>query len=209
MNRKTNIFLVAIVFLSIVAIGWFLMGAWWLHDLRHVDEELVITESGDKYIFRFITAAGHHAECKIIDASSGEEIADFNIGLPAKPPVVVLIDTPQLRCYAVNNNRSIIYQLSNKFGGIDIEKVRLVDPKDMPELVVVAKGLTSNRKWEWIKVFGEFLVKSNDEDTILLLERYAQGQFSSEEQEVNKNSGITQVYIQEMSKQILLQRYNK
>ena len=208
MNRNINIFLVAIVILSIVAIGWFLMGAWWLHDLRHVDEELVKTESGDNYIFQFITAASHHAECKIIDASSREEIAYFNIGLPAKPPVVVLIDSPQLRCYAVNNKRSLIYQLNNKFGGIEREKVRLSDPKEMPELVVVAKALTSNRQWEWIKVFGEFLVKANDEDTIRLLERYAQGQISSEEQEINKNSGITQAYLQDISKQILSQRHN-
>lgn len=182
------------------------MGAWWLNDLRHVEEELVKTQSGDEYIFQFITAVSHHAQCRIIDASNKEEISHFAIGLPATPPVRVLIDSPRLRCYDVSDS-SIIYQVNNKFDGIDREKVKYVDPQIKPELVVVGRALTAKKEWKWIKVFGEFLVKSKDEETILLLERSAQGQFSNEELEINKNSGITEKDIQDVSRRILSQKH--
>lgn len=209
MSKKQIVLFAFVVILCISPLLYYLMGAWWFHDMRQVEEELIKTESGDhEYIFRFITSISHHAQIEIIDASNKRQIANFFIGLPAKPPVKVLIDSPELRCYDVSNS-SIIYQVNNKFDGIKKSDVKYCDPAKKPDLVIVAKALTAQKQWNWLQVFGEFLIKVNDKETIYLLERYAQGQFKSEELEAIKNSGITATVMQDISKQILSKRQNK
>ncbi len=198
-NKKKVVFLV--VFFLIMGPMVRLLMAEWL-DWRTVEKELVRTNSGDEYIFQFTTSISHYASCQILDAQNKKLLADFFVKLPAKPPVKVLIDTSQLRCYEVGY--SIIYQMDNKFDSIEQSEVKDQDPKNLPGLVIVGKTLIAEKQWKWLDVFGDFLVRANDEETILILKRYSKGQFFSEEIDMNNNSGITQQHIQDLSKRILL-----
>lgn len=112
-----------------------------------------------------------------------------------------------LICYSFLEE--IIYK---KEPNIKFENIALVAfPNLKPEghefFVPVAKHLTSQNDWKWVKVFSEFLLKSSDEATIKQMQRYAKGIFINDEVSKNAGNGIYKDEIQKFSKE-LLTKYN-
>ncbi len=170
---------------------------------------------GDEFSLHFVTKnfPDYQTSVTIMDASKKENLSFFHIeGDFYEPKIEVVIDTQDLRCYEIYD--SVIYRKKGeKFKGINISlQTSLIDLEYnniTKEFIDIAKILVAKNEWKWIKGCGSLLVRAGDENIKKTLERYAIGQFTNEDLEVNKNNDITKEDIQAYSKQVLEDKIEK
>jgi len=136
-----------------------------------------------------------------------KEIEAFNnIGDYEKPQTVQLVNYGELRCYQILK-RVLIYKVSNStFKGILIENIESVKVEGNADLIFVSKSLVDTKEWKWIKNFSKFLLKAGNKQIRKTLEKYASANFTKEELEINKNSGIKKEDMIAFAKQTLEQK---
>ena len=169
-------------------------------------KEIIRSDLGDEFLFQYETSNFPHLSTTvtIIDSKVKNKIAYFVVnGYFHKPELTTILNSSDIRCYEVYN--VLIYRVINQdnMQSIVIDRITGSEPKEYPAFTEVAKALVATKQWEWIKECGNFLLKAGDEDTKLTIERYARGQFSQEELNVNKNSKIDKEHIQSIAEQIL------
>jgi len=154
-----RIFCGLVIFAAVVFIGWFILAWWSMHSLFPpvVKEQFVQRISGNAVIFRFESIRQPDIlDCYIFDEITKKQLAHFSMG---RSPAVILIDSPELVCYDVNDG--IIFKVgTGEYQGIKYIHLAAIYPKDNPDLIIVAKTLTSSNEWRWAKRFGEFLIRA-------------------------------------------------
>lgn len=176
---------------------------WSTDDIK--TEETIKTDLGDEFIFKYDYSDFPDSQTiiNIIDKNNSKDIAYFVIEeKPNKTDLIIIINTTKIRCYEVYNN--LIYKVNNdNFTRVDIDHINELDPVDYQSFVQVCNILIDKNEWKWIEVCAEFLINSGNSDIINRLQNYANGKFTQEEIEINKNSDITKEDIQLFSKQLL------
>jgi hypothetical protein len=177
-------------------------------------EMLVKNKSGETVIFRFEKEYfGSGTSCCVIDPASRNEIAHFP--LPGQIneskrdgwSLEYLVDSPKIKVYGVKGG--FIFKVDGgKYQVASNSFIFNANPKDSPDLVLLAKALVATQEWGWLKTFGSFLLEAGDQDVRDILKRYAEGQFTEEELKKNQNSIIRRTVlnredIQSIAKEIL------
>ncbi|TYQ16373.1 UNVERIFIED_CONTAM: hypothetical protein Cloal_2906 [Acetivibrio alkalicellulosi] len=118
--------------------------------------------------------------------------------------IISIYKSDNMNCYLLLD--VLIYKddKEDKFKRISTKSFTYIDDvEEYSNFIPVAKHLISNNEWKWVKVFGEFLVKAEDEYTIELLKRYSKGEFYPYELTDNEDSLYTKEEIQNYSKNVL------
>lgn len=98
----------------------------------------------------------------------------------------------------------LIFKVDNsQFNGVNIEDIVKMKPTENSEFNRVAKALVEKKEWIWIQKCGRYLLESGDNDMKNTFERYAKGQFTQEEIDLNRNSQITKEQMQSFASQVL------
>lgn len=141
--------------------------------------------------------------CYIIDSSIKGEIARFWVrGKTKYPLVVVLTDSPELKIYDIG--AGVIFKIGEgNYQAMSFSSVPAASPRDNHDLVLVAKTLIDTKEWKWIRIFGPLLISASDQNLKDILQRYADGQFSVEELEINKYSRMTKEEMRAFAKETL------
>ena len=161
---------------------------------------------GDEFVFVYEESDFPERETtvEILDSKGKDSITSYTINYqPYRAgELVTIIDEPNVRCYQIEQH--LIYRIgSGSFKGLDISFISVSYPEMNPTFVEVAKSLVATKQWNWIKACGNFLLEAGDEATKQLLERYAKGQFTEEEIELNKDGSLTEEEMQSFAEQVL------
>lgn len=175
-------------------------------------QEILKSRLGDKFLLEYKTTnfPEYSTEVTVTDMSSKKEVGYYTIkGDFIKPQIEVLINSTNLRSYKVE--QCVLFRKQNgNFMGINMllqtSPAALNYNEDTKEFVEVAKVLVAKKEWKWIKSCGRLLLAAGDEDMRKTLERYASGQFTQEELELNKNSEYKKEDMQIFAKQALGQK---
>ncbi|WP_027399781.1 hypothetical protein [Anaerovorax odorimutans] len=208
MNFK-NIFVLIFtsVFILVICFIWIISQAFseWGDGFVGKSEEIKKSSLGDEFLFKYETYNFPHIYTRVtvMDDLGKEKITYFVIdGEFCKPDIVTIIDSPEIRCYELYGE--LIYRIKkDSFKGMSIFMITEYDPKDYPSFIEVAEELVANNEWKWIEACGKFLLKADNAEMKNTLERYALGQFSKEELELNENSEITKEEMQDFAIQTL------
>ncbi len=170
--------------------------------------DLITTSLGDEFLLQYETNnfPDIQTDIDIIDNMTSAKVAHFiSDAIYMKPKITVLINTPYIRCYEFDRGM-LIYKVDNgQFRGSYIDFIKNEKVEGSEDLVEASRALVAKKEWRWVKACGSFLLKAGDHDMRELLERYASGQFTQEELELNKNSEIKKEDIMAFSKQMLEQ----
>lgn len=172
-------------------------------------EEIKKSSLGDEFLFKYEERDFPDAETVVdIMDSEGKELITFLVisDKPIKPDFVLVLDLPGIRCYECNIK--LIYKVGNDgFKGVDIDEIADLEPEEYPTLVEAAKALVATKQWKWVEACGSFLLKAGDEDTKIMLGRYALGEFTQDELDINKDSEIIKEDMIFCAKQVLEQAF--
>jgi len=172
-------------------------------------EEIKRSSLGDEFLFKYEERDFPDAET-IVDImdSEGKELITFLVisDKPIKPDLLLVIDLPNIRCYECYIK--LIYKVGNDgFKGVDIDEIAVLEPEEYPTLVEAARALVATKQWRWVEACGSFLLKAGDEDTKIMLGRYALGEFTQDELDINKESDIIKEDVIFFAKQVLEQAF--
>jgi hypothetical protein len=121
--------------------------------------------------------------------------------------IINIYESDKIRCYLLLNEIIYLQKGKDTFNSINLEAFPNITVEEYTIFIPVIKHLMNENEWKWIKVFGEFLVKSKDDYTIKLLKRYGNGEFLNSESQKIKESGYTNLEIQKFSNDII-SKYN-
>ncbi len=191
-----------IAFIAIIKIGL----NDWMSGVTKEGDEIKRSSLGDEFLIEYETTTMPDLETSVLikAAEKKEKIVYFVIHDKEyyQSDLMNIVDKPQIRCYQIYNQ--LLYKIGNEsFAGISINDIEKTDPHEKPSFTQVAKALVETRDWKWIKTCGEFLLKAGDTDMKGTFERYAAGQFTSEEVEQNMNSEIKKEDIIDFAKRLL------
>jgi len=209
MSLKKKIGIITLSLILLIIVAFYLMFKYSVeHSLDRdisVEQEILKSSLGDEFLINYKTETFPNEETtvKITDPNGEEQVDYFTLhGKFQKEYLETLINTEHIRCYIIYN--SLLYSVNNsKYKGITINHIQKAIPEEQSLFVDVAKYLVDKKEWKWIKICGSFLVKAGDDEMKATLERYAKGQFSQEELDLNKNSEIKKDEIQSLAKQII------
>ncbi len=115
-----------------------------------------------------------------------------------------IYEDSSLRAYFVSVDAILYFDKAKKqFNNIYLDQLGDTDIQQISILKNCGIKLVSDRRWKWVKAFGEFLVKTKDEYTIKLMQRYSKGDFSDDDINMNIESEYTKEDIQNFCKEIL------
>jgi hypothetical protein len=169
-------------------------------------ERVKVTSLGDEFIYIYEYQSFLNKKSVSICDKAGEHyLAEYSLEDNERDPDLgVILDDKDIRCYEVKGR--IIYTIDNiTFKGTSISMIQDSDPEENPALVTITKSLFQTKEWKWVEACGAFLMNSGDHDVIQTLTRYAQGSFTQEELDINKNSMITKDDIQDYAKRLINQ----
>lgn len=171
--------------------------------------ERVTTELGDEFGVHMYTVDFPEITnyISILDtANNDERIAYFCIEGEFKgAQFVTILNTPEIRCYQYSD--MLIYKIADsKFESFDIEWIDITKLEKPPSFIKVAQALVAKKEWKWVRICGKFLLEAGDENMRQTLERYAAGEFTPEELEINKDSGIGEIGMMLFSKELIEQK---
>jgi len=203
--------LFVIIALVIIFAGWImairLALSGWSDGIVKEGKEIIKTNIGDEFLVQYSTTnfPDYETRVKIYDVSKKNSLGYYVIqnGDYIKPKVEVQIDAKDMRCYKVAE-KTLIYKVNN--GGLKGATISFIGDEKLEgndELVVLSKRLIAKKEWYWIKYCGKFLLKAGDNEVKETLERYAFGQFTEEELDINRNSDISKEDMKFAAKQIL------
>ena len=203
----------SIVFIGIISITIF----WYMsnkNNKKYIQEESyeVITRLEDKFFISeklIMKYPDYIYDVEVFDYSNAEKKLILTLDRVEDVPnekINVLYSDIDIRAYIYID--CIIYKekTSEDFRSLDILDCIKLDPDEYAYLIPVAKELVS-RNWRPIVDVLEFLIKSNDTDTINKVKRYAQGRFTLEEIEDMKYPASSRDDLQDYSKSLLI-KYN-
>ncbi len=181
----------------------------WSRDITvEKGENLVTTILGDEFLLQYKTTQFLELQThlNIIDKTTNKKIVGVLItGRYTQPSVDVQINTQHVRCYELLKELLLYKVDDGSFDGKYIDGIEDIKVEGNEDLIEVSRALVAKKEWRWVKACGSFLLKAGDHDMRELLERYASGQFTQEELELNKNSEIKKEDIMAFSKQMLEQ----
>lgn len=178
----------------------------WGDGIIATGEKKILSELGDEFNLQYVTQNFPDITTVVtIMDYSGEKIVYLPIdGDFYESELVLIIDSEEVRCY--ETYRFILYRIANEsFKSVDITRIDELEPNKYPLFIDVAKILTAEHEWEWIKRCAGFLLKTGDIEMRKILEQYALGQFTQEELEINMNSEFTKEEMMKFSVQLLKQ----
>lgn len=169
---------------------------------------IITTEYNDKFIMKSVKVTGfpqpgyklelYNEDNSLVFKSEGLETS-YN-------EIKSMYNSDNLRCYLCYGYFVYKTKQQNDFGAVRSTTLDIVNVNEYKSLVPVAKKLFLEH-WEWKQYVAEFLVKSNDKDTIELMKQYAKGNFSKEEKEQSRTSNHGLIDMQEFFEK-LLKKYN-
>jgi hypothetical protein len=174
------------------------------NDIILNNQEAITTRLGDTFLFRYQVRNYPHLikSVSIIDPDSNISIGHFTSNDEYSPELVVALDNDTIRCYEIQD--LLIYKVGNSaLKSIDIIYLSYIEECNDNDLVEASIQLFNTSEWKWIKACGRLLLSTNDDEIKSTLERYAYGEFTQEELEINKSSVITIEEIQDYIKGIL------
>lgn len=208
MNVK-RIIIIAGIIVVIAFVGIFvvikLAFSGWTDGITSKSEEIRKSSLGDEFLFKYEDRNFPNSELHVSILSNNEKeyISSYVLRDKSfKPDILTVIDLPNIRCYEIYGQ--LIYKIGNEnFKGIDIDIIAKSTSDELSNFITVAKALVATKDWKWIKACGGFLVKSGDYDMKKTLERYAIGQFTSEELEQNNGGEINKEDMQAFANKLL------
>lgn len=176
----------------------------WLSESNSIHQERVVTDSGDEFILNIEsrTFPDIDTAVTVMDSEGKEQIAYIVVdGQSYKSDFITLVNSQQIVCYQFYSE--LIYKSNNKFKSLNVQLIEEATPKEQPQFISVAKALVETKEWKWIKICSRFLLKAGDNGLNDMLKRYAAGQFTQEEIDINKDSEVSAEDIQSFCKEIL------
>ena len=131
---------------------------------------------------------------------------------PAKPfpPVdpTLKYDSADFRCYAFWRDTRFICKAKPDEKWFVAWGGEFTDPAanwaiNYPGVVPFARHMFDTGQWHWVETFGAFLVRKGDPAARVGLQRYARGDFTKQELELNTPEGYSRARMQESAKQLL------
>lgn len=172
-------------------------------------EEIIKTSLGDEFILKYKTLnfPDYQTDVTVYDKYKNSleyyHLEDDYV----KPNVTVQLDSPNMRCYEVNESLLIYRVNGGLYKGIRRSQIdNEYITKNSLELVDLSKAMIMRKEWKWVEFFGKFLLKTGDNEIRKTLERYASNNFTKEELDINKNSEIKREDIIVFAKQMLEQK---
>lgn len=202
----------SIVFIGIISITVY----WWYNknNKKYYEEKSyeVITPLEDKFFISeklIMKYPDYFYDVEIFDYSSKEKKLILTLDKVQdveNEKIDILYSDIDIRAYEYLG--CIIYKgkTSEDYKSLDIIEFNKLDPDEYAYLIPVAKELVS-RDWSYILYVVEFLIKSNDTETINTVKRDAQGRFTLEELEDIKYYAFSRDEMQDYFKS-LLTKYN-
>lgn len=122
-------------------------------------------------------------------------------GMESLGAIEGLYNSSNLRCYMVSN--TILYKrgIEGTYKSVNLFQLK-ERYQDYHFLIPIVRQILKNN-WNWIYGTSDFLLLSNDLETIEILKRYARGNFTQEEIKHNKTSRYSIQDIQRISRQLI------
>lgn len=181
----------------------------WSNDPIAKGEDLIVTSLGDEFLAQYATTnfPDYQTHIAIVDTSTKKTIGNLYVESDyVRPNIIVQSNSTNVRCYQFSESL-LVYKVDNgQFKGVTIGFIEDEKPEVNADLIVASKVLVDKKEWKWIKACGSFLLKAGDDDMKKTLKRYALGQFSQEELDLNINSEFKKEDIQVFAKQLLEQQ---
>lgn len=169
--------------------------------------ERVTTELGDEFGVNIETVDFPDITnfIDILDTTNNDERIALlcNEGEFKGSPFVTVLNTPEIRCYQYSDDLLIYKIADGKFESLDIRIIDTAKPEEQPSFIKVAQALVAKKEWKWVRICGKFLLQAGDDNMRQTFERYAAGEFTPEELEINKDSGFGEIGMMLFSKEII------
>ncbi len=175
-----------------------------------VRREMKRTFLGDEflYVYKEQNFPDYEFQIYIYEKNSDSDAGMIWIeGGDSTPELKVVYNSDDVRCYLIKD--CLIYKVGDSdFGFVDTDYLPYADVNSGSErindrLLHTAKLLFNTKEWYWVELFGKLLLSTGDSDIVSTIERYAQGEFTQEELEINNNSEMTELQIQQYAIELL------
>lgn len=156
-----------------------------LNDRFTIVEKLINSFPDPDYSYK-IYNENRKKNRELLAKIEGEEFSGINIVYNAK----------DLRCYFVSYYILFKTDGQKEFKGISFKELEDNIAKYQFLLPALRRALVVNR--EWLILVGSTLIKLNDVESIEIIKRYADGNFTDEESNINEKSNYTNDDVKEI-----------